>query len=178
MKHAGFIIDCATGTEEDMMAVVRWEPLREFTALQNEMGRLLGQMWGTPGGVGAGNGPSSWLPALDVWETEDELVLALDLPGIEEDKVNVEVDDGVLTVSGQRDRTVEVKDEHFARFERRYGTFSRSVTLPQGIDEGKIAAEFTNGVLQIHVPKPEERKPKRIQIGDNPGAIEGQSSRK
>ena len=160
------------------MAVVRWEPFRELTALQNEMGRLVGQMWGPSASGGVGNGGSTWLPALDVWETDDELVLAVDLPGIEEKDVTIEVDDGVLTVTGQRERRVEVKDEHFARFERRYGTFSRSVTLPAGIDESTIKAAFDGGVLQIHVPKPEERKPKRIQIGAENGAIEGQSRRK
>jgi HSP20 family protein len=158
------------------MAVVRWEPFRELTALQNEMGRLMGQMYGPSPSGDAGNGGSTWLPALDVWETDDELVLAVDLPGIEEKDVTIEVDDGVLTVTGQRERTVEVKQEHFARFERRYGTFSRSVTLPAGIDESTIKAAFDGGVLQIHVPKPEERKPKRIQIGGE-GAIEGQSRR-
>ena len=159
------------------MAVVRWEPFRELTALQNEMGRLMGQMWGTPSS-GAGNGGSTWLPALDVWETDDELVLAVDLPGIDEENVTIEVDDGVLTVTGQRERTAEVKQEHFARFERRYGTFSRSVTLPAGIAEGDIKAAFKAGVLEIHVPKPEQRKPKRIPIGADQGAIEGQSRRK
>jgi len=155
------------------MAVVRWEPFRELAALQNEMGRFMNQLWGTPT-QGFGNGGTAWLPALDVWETDEEIVLALDLPGIPEDKVSIEVDDGVLTVSGERERTVEQRSDRFSRFERRFGTFSRSVTLPQGVSEDSIKAEFANGVLEIHVPKPEERKPKRFQIGAK-GAIEGES---
>jgi HSP20 family protein len=157
------------------MALVRWEPFRELAALQNEMGRWMSQV---TGGVTPGNGQSStWLPAVDVWETDNELVLSFDLPGIAEDQVAVELDDNVLTVSGQRERTSEHSSDRFYRFERRFGTFSRSVTLPAGVNESDIKADYTNGVLEIRVPKPEEQKPKRIQIGSQ-GAIEGSSKRK
>jgi HSP20 family protein len=157
------------------MALVRWEPFRELAALQNEMGRWMGQL---SGGVTPGNGQSSnWLPAVDVWETESELVLSFDLPGIPEDQIAVELDENVLTVSGQRERTSEHSNERFYRFERRFGTFSRSVSLPAGVSESDIQADYTNGVLEIRVPKPEEQKPKRIQIGSQ-GAIEGKSTRK
>jgi HSP20 family protein len=137
------------------------------------MGRYMNQMWGSQPAGGAGDGGTSWLPALDAWETEDEIVLALDLPGVDEEKVSIEVDDGVLTVSGEREKTVEQQGDRFSRFERRYGAFARSVTLPQGVREDAIKADFKNGVLEIHVPKPEERKPKRIQIGAT-GTIEGE----
>jgi HSP20 family protein len=157
------------------MALVRWEPFRELTALQNEMGRWMSQL---SGGVTPGNGQSStWLPAVDVWETEKELVLSFDLPGIDEDKIAVELDDNVLTVTGERERTAEHSSERFYRFERRFGSFSRSVTLPAGVSEKDIEANYTNGVLEIRVPKPQEPKPKRIQIGSQ-GAIEGKSTRK
>ncbi|MGH3029904.1 MAG: Hsp20/alpha crystallin family protein [Gaiellaceae bacterium] len=130
------------------------------------------------GGVTPGNGQSStWLPAVDVWETDEELVLSFDLPGIPEDQIAVELDDNVLTVSGQRERTSEHSTERFYRFERRSGTFSRSVTLPAGVNEEDIKADYTNGVLEIRVPKPEEQKPRRIQIGSQ-GAIEGESTRR
>jgi HSP20 family protein len=158
------------------MALVRWEPFRELAALQNEMGRWMGQLSGA--GVTPGNGQSStWLPAVDVWETENELALSFDLPGIAEDKIAVELDDNVLTVSGERDRTSEHSSERFYRFERRFGTFSRSVTLPAGVSESDIKADYTNGVLEVRVPKPEEQKPKRIQIGSQ-AAIEGKSTRR
>jgi HSP20 family protein len=159
------------------MALVRWEPFRELAALQNEMGRWMNQLGG---GVGAapGNGQSStWLPAVDVWETDQELVLSFDLPGIPEDRIAVELDDNVLTVTGERDRTQEHSSERFYRFERRFGQFSRSVTLPTGVKEEDIKAEYKDGVLEIRVPKPAEQKPKRIQIGSQ-GAIEGKSTRK
>jgi HSP20 family protein len=157
------------------MALVRWEPFRELAALQNEMGRWMNQL---SGGVTPGNGQSStWLPAVDVWESDEELVLSFDLPGIPEDKIAVELDDNVLTVSGERERTSEHSSDRFYRFERRFGTFSRSVTLPAGVNEQDIKADYTNGVLEIRVPKPEEQKPRRIQIGTQ-GAIEGESTRK
>ncbi len=155
------------------MAVVRWEPFRELAALQSEMSRFMNQVWGTPA-AGGGNGGTTWLPALDMWETDDALVISVDLPGVDEDKVSLEVEDGVLTISGTRERKVEQKDDRYYRFERRYGTFSRSVTLPQGVNEEDIKASFANGVLEITVPKPAERKPKRISIGTR-GAIEGES---
>ena len=157
------------------MAIVRWEPFRELAALQNEMSRWMG---GLSGGVAPGNGQSStWLPSVDVWETEDELVLSFDLPGIPEDEIAVELDDNVLTVSGARERKSEHSNERFYRFERRFGTFSRSVTLPQGVKEDAIQARYENGVLEVRVPKPEEQKPKRIQIGSS-DTIEGTSTRK
>ena len=146
------------------MAVVRWEPFREVAALQGEMSRFMNQLWGGAG-AGGGTGQSAWRPALDVWETDDELVLALDLPGVPEDKVSIEVDDSVLTVSGEREHVGENSGDRFFRFERRFGQFSRSVTLPQGVDETTVSAEYKDGVLEIHVPKPAERKPTRIPIG-------------
>lgn len=156
------------------MALARWEPFRELAALQNEMSRWMGQLSGT---VAPGNGQSStWLPSVDVWETEDELVLSFDLPGISEDDIAVELDANVLTVSGERERTAERSNERFFRFERRYGTFARSVTLPQGVREDSIKADYENGVLEIRVPKPDEHKPKRIKVGSAP-AIEGKSTR-
>jgi len=156
------------------MAVVRWEPFRELTALQNEMSRWMGQLTGS---AGPGDGQSStWPPPVDVWETESELVLAFELPGISEDDISVELEDNVLTVSGERTRSQEHSTDRYYRFERRYGQFQRSVTLPAGVDESKIAAEYKNGVLEVRVPKPEEAKPRRISIGGK-GAIEGESKR-
>jgi HSP20 family protein len=158
------------------MALVRWEPFRELAALQNEMGRWMSQVAGV-GGL-AGNGQSStWMPAVDIWETDKELVLSFDLPGIPEDKIAVELEDNILTVTGERERTQEHSNDRFYRFERRYGSFSRSVTLPTGVSEDSIQADYKDGVLEVRVPKPDEQKPKRIQIGSHE-AIEGKSTRK
>jgi HSP20 family protein len=159
------------------MAVVRWEPFRELAALQSEMSRWMNQ---AAGGTQAGNGhsTSTWLPALDVWEAENELVLSFDLPGIPEDKISVELDDNVLTVSGERARESQTDGDRFYRYERRFGAFSRSVTLPQGVSEDSIKADYKSGVLEIRVPKPEEPKPKRIPLGGSEQkTIEGSGTR-
>lgn len=157
-----------------MATLLRWEPFRELASIQNEMSRLLNAF------EGKGNGMTiqTWVPALDVWETDDELVYAFDLPGVTKDDVAIEFEDGVLSVTARRDRQVEVKEDRFARFERRFGTFARTVALPQGTSEGSIRAEFRDGVLEIHVAKPEETKPRRIEIGVSERApIEGSATK-
>ena len=156
-----------------MATLMRFDPFREVAALQTEMGRL---MSGLLEGSGGGNGGQGhrWVPALDVWETDDALVYAFDLPGIPEDKISIELEDNVLTVSAERERTQEVQDERFYRYERRFGTFQRAITLPQGVKEDDVKADFKDGVLEIHVPKPEQSKPRRIPIGSSEtGTIEG-----
>jgi HSP20 family protein len=157
-----------------MATLVRWEPIREIAALQNEMSRFMN-------GVLEGNGRTnqSWVPALDVWETEKELVYAVDLPGVPEEKISVELDDGALTITADRERTEEESGERLYRYERRHGTFSRTAGVPQGVTESDISADYKNGVLEVHVKKPEQPKPKRIQIGSGAGAtIEGTSEQK
>ena len=145
-----------------MATLVRWEPFREIATLQNEMGRLMNTF---PGAGTNGVTPRSWVPAVDVWETGTELVYAFDLPGIPEDKISVELEDGALTVSAERERTEELSEENLYRFERRFGSFSRTVGVPQGVDETKISADYRDGVLEVHVTKPEQPKPRRIEIG-------------
>lgn len=151
-----------------MATIVRWEPFRELASLQSEMSRLLN-------GVVEGQGQTaqaSWIPALDVWETDGELVYAFDLPGVPESAIQIEVADETLTVSGERTRFDEKSDDRFYRFERRFGSFSRAVGLPPGVDETKIAAVYRDGVVEIHVPKPAEQKPRRIPIGSAPADLD------
>src|SRR5919199_6218911 len=108
---------------DDMATLVRWEPFREIATLQNEMSRLMNTVVG-------GNGETttrSWVPALDVWETDSEVVYAFDLPGIPEDKISIEFEDGAITVTAERERKVEQQDDRFYRFQRRFGTFSRTI---------------------------------------------------
>ena len=157
-----------------MATVVRWEPFREVAAFQNEMNRFMN-------GLVEDNGRTTrnWVPALDVWETEGEIVYALDVPGIPEDKISVELDDGALTITAERERVEEESQDRFYRFERRYGTFTRTVGVPQGASESDVKADYKDGVLEVHVKKPEQPKPKRIQVGSNDQAtIEGSSSKK
>lgn len=115
-----------------------------------------------------------WLPAMDLVERDDHFVLKADLPGLSEEDVAIEVQDNVLTLSGERKGEHERKERGFYRLERSFGKFSRTLTLPEGIDPDGIEAKFENGVLEVSIPKPEERKPRRITIGNNGhGAIEG-----
>jgi HSP20 family protein len=142
-----------------MTTLVRWEPFRELASFQNEMSRFMNGLLDGPG-----RSVQSWVPALDVWETESEVVYAFDLPGIPEDAIAIEVKDDTLTVSAERDKTEEVSDNGFYRYERRHGTFARAVGLPKGVDQDKIAASYEHGVLEIRVPKPEEAKPRTIAL--------------
>ena len=128
-----------------MATLVRLDPLREVATMHNELSRLMN-------GLFEGNGRAT-------------LVYAFDLPGILQEKISIEVEDNVLTVSAERELAKEVARESYHRLERRYGTFARSVGLPQGVSDEGIRATFADGVLEVHVPKPEQSKPKRIQIG-------------
>jgi HSP20 family protein len=158
------------------MALVRWEPVRELTSIQNEMNRLFNTFFDTPTpGNGGANALRRWIPAMDLVETDEHFVLKADLPGLTEADVNLEVEDNVLTVSGERKAEHEDKREGYVRVERSFGSFRRSLTLPEGIDPEAVQASFDNGVLEVRIPKPEERKPRKvaIQVGERPAAIEG-----
>ena len=157
------------------MALVRWEPARELHSLQQEMNRLFNTFFDAPV---AGNGTAGgrrWVPAMDLVETDEHFVLKADLPGLAESDVNIEVEDNVLTVSGERKAEHEDKREGYVRVERAYGSFRRSLTLPEGVDPEAVTASFDNGVLEVRIPKPEERKPRKveIQVGQRPAEIEG-----
>jgi HSP20 family protein len=147
------------------MALVRWEPVRELSTLQNEMNRLFSSFFDAPGNGGA-DGPAlrRWMPPMDLVETDDHFVLRADLPGLDAGDVNIEVEDNVLTLSGERKAEHEERREGFYRVERASGQFRRSLTLPDGVDLEQIAARFDKGVLEIRIPKPEERKPRKVEI--------------
>jgi HSP20 family protein len=113
---------------------------------------------------------------MDLVETEDHLVLRGDLPGLTEDDVSIEIKDNVLTVSGERRAESEEKSEGYHRIERAFGSFSRSLSLPQGIDPEQVDAKFDNGVLEVRIPKPAEAKPTRVEIGK--GTVEGTGQKK
>jgi HSP20 family protein len=160
------------------MAIVRWEPLRELSSLQNEMNRLFNTAFDSPASPGNGAAMRRWVPAMDLLETAENFVLRADLPGLSQDDVKIELEDSTLTVSGERKSEHVDKQEGYYRVERAFGSFSRSLSLPKGIDADAVTASFENGVLEIRVPKPEERKPRRIAIavGDQPATIEGSES--
>ena len=153
-----------------MATLVRWEPIRELATLQTEMSRLMNGIF-----EGSGRAAQEWVPAVDVWENEQELVYAFDLPGVPEDAVAIELQDDTLTVTASRERTAERSENGFVRFERRFGTFSRAVGVPTGVTEDSVKADYRDGVLEIRVAKPEAPKPRRIQLGGGHATIESGS---
>src|SRR3954451_20766324 len=154
------------------MTIVRWEPLRELGTLQSEMNRLFNTAFESPGGNGGTL--RRWMPAMYLLESGEDFVLRADLPGMSEEDVNIELEDSTLTISGERKAEHEHEGEGFYRVERATGSFSRSLTLPKGVDAEAVTARFDRGVLEVRIPKPAERKPRRISIahGGQP-AIEG-----
>ena len=151
-----------------MTLLMRPEPFAQ------EFDRLFNSLFNTTRNGGT---VQRWVPPMDLVEADDHFVLKADLPGMAEDDVAIEVQDNVLTISGSREAEHERKEQGWYRLERSYGSFSRSLTLPDGVDADKVEASFDRGVLELRIPKPEERKPRRISIGSANGngkkAIEG-----
>jgi HSP20 family protein len=143
--------------------IVRWEPFRDLVSIQDELNRLFGRTFAGAASMRP-SARSTWIPSMDVVETQDRIVATLELPGIGPDEVEVSVEDSTLTVSGTRERADEVKEEQYHRVERRYGAFSRAIALPETADADRVEAHFDKGVLTIEVPKVERAKPKKIEI--------------
>jgi HSP20 family protein len=160
------------------MALIRWEPAREITSLQQEMNRLFSTFFDAPAPGAPTNGTRRWVPAMDLVETDEHFVLRADLPGLSEADIDLSLEENVLTLSGERKVDHEAKGEGFYRVERATGAFSRSLTLPEGVDGDAIAARFDKGVLEVRIPKPEQRRPRKLQIavGDAPAEIEGRAA--
>src|SRR3954452_13491985 len=161
------------------MALIRWEPAREINSLQQEMNRLFNTFFDSPAPAGGnGGGVRRWIPAMDLVETDEHFVLRADLPGLSQGDVDLSLEDNVLTLSGERKAEHEDRREGFFRMERATGSFSRSLTLPEGVDGDAISARFDKGVLEVQIPKPEQRKPRKLQIsvGDAPVEIEGRAA--
>ncbi len=147
------------------MALIRWEPVTELNTIQNEMNRLFNNFFDQPGQATRGNGTARrWLPAMDLVETAERYVLRADLPGLGDGDVNIQLEDNVLTISGERKAEREDQQEGYYRLERAFGSFSRSLTLPDGVNPDGIEAHFDRGVLEISIPKPEQKKPRTVQI--------------
>ena len=134
--------------------LARWDPFRDMKAVEDEFDRLAGRAFAR----------NAWVPALDVRETEDRFEVTLDLPGMDPEAVGVTFEDGSLTITGKRDLANEEKGETWHRIERSYGTFARSIRLPQTADPERIEATFDKGVLSVAVPKVEQAKPRTIEV--------------
>jgi len=146
------------------MAIVRWtDPFREFAQLQDRLNRAFSDAYGRSdvGLLSSG----SWLPPVDIYQTsEHELVLKAELPDLERSDIDITVDKGTLTIKGEKKLSTEVKEEQFHRIERRYGTFSRSFSLPTTVDPSRVSADYKNGVLTVKLPLREEAKPRSIKV--------------
>jgi HSP20 family protein len=150
--------------EARTMAIVRFDPFREVTSLQDRMNRLFDEVWGRTRQGEGDTISGSWLPAVDVRETKDSLEIQAELPGIDAKDVEVSVANGLLTLKGSREFEKATEGQTYHRVERAYGAFERSFTLPTNVNPEKIEASFRQGVLHLTLPKREEAKPKSISI--------------
>jgi HSP20 family protein len=157
------------------MALIRFEPARELASLQGEMNQLFSSFFGDTAPAGGNGSGRRWIPPMDLVETQDHFVVRADLPGLAEDDISIELEDNVLTISGERKHEEKTEKEGFFRIERAFGNFARSLTLPEGVDADAVKADFRNGVLEVEIPKPEQRKPRKVAIGvgGKQAAIEG-----
>jgi HSP20 family protein len=149
-----------------MANITRRDPFRELTTLQDRINQLFNQPFGPFAGLGSEQAltATSFIPAVDIYEDEHNIILTAELPGVEEKDLEVRVDNGVLTINGERKMEHEEKQQNFHRVERSYGRFSRSFTLPPAVDTENVKANFDNGVLKLTLAKREEAKPKQIPI--------------
>ena len=138
------------------MAIIRWDPFREMTSLQGQVDRLVDSMWS--------GRQQSWVPAVDVFDERDAVVLKAELAGMKPDDIQIEVEDNVLTIKGERAFNEKVDDERYYRVERRFGSFQRSLALPQGVKADETQAAYEDGILEVRVPKAAAEQPRRIEV--------------
>jgi HSP20 family protein len=146
------------------MTLTKWDPFKDLVTLQDRMNRLFDESVRNvrPGDEALSS--AIWSPAVDIYETEDEVVVKAELPEVNQKDIDVQIENSTLTLRGERKFNKETKKENFHRIERAYGSFSRSFTLPSTIDQEKIRADYKDGILKISMPKREETKPKQIKV--------------
>jgi HSP20 family protein len=147
-----------------MATITRWDPFRDLLAIQDEMNSLVGRAFGERGQGEGGPRQRAWSPVLDISESKDAYNVVVELPGISPDQIDISLEDGLLTVSGEREFTQETSEQQFHRVERNYGSFRRSITLPSQVDADGIEAGYDHGLLTVRVPKAPEAKPRRIEV--------------
>jgi len=145
-----------------MASLIRYAPDRRLSPVETEINRFFNSFFDNSTPVAGGS--RRWIPALDVVEGEGEYVLRADLPGLTEQDVKIELQDNVLTIAGERKSESEERKQGYYRLERSSGSFKRALTLPEGVDASKVTASFDRGVLEVHVPKPEQVQPHKIEI--------------
>ena len=162
------------------MTVSRWDPFQDLLAIQDEMNQRFGRAVGQGSSRSQSQaGERMWAPALDISERKDAYVVTVEVPGVKPEELDITLEDGLLTIQGERRFTQESSDQQFHRVERRYGSFRRSITLPAQVQAEQIEASFEDGVLEVIVPKAEEAKPKKITVRPGTGGrqqVEGTST--
>jgi HSP20 family protein len=146
------------------MALARWTPMGNPQSFQDEMNRMFDQFFRGGTGEEAGWGLRTWTPPVDIYETDDALILKAEFPGVSKDDVSIEIHNNTLVLRGQRKHEAEVKEDHYHRVERAYGSFQRSFMLPTLVDQEHVQATYHDGVLELRLPKSEAVKPKRVAI--------------
>lgn len=147
------------------MALARWEPFREITRMQEELNRFFDdRLWRMRGDANKDELGAAFMPPVDVYEDQEGLVLSAEVPGLDPKDVDLRIENGVMTIKGERKLEREDRKENYLRVERAYGTFLRSFTLPPSVDGEKVKAEYKNGVLRVVLPKREEAKPRSIRV--------------
>ena len=163
-----------------MTTMMRWDPFQDLRSAQDEMAQMNPTFAHALGlHTQQGNGrtaTTAWAPALDISERKDAYLVTVELPGLKPEDLDITMEDGLLTIQGERQFAQESSEQQFHRVERRYGAFRRAITLPAQVQADQIEASFDNGVLEIVVPKAEEAKPKRIQVRPGPAKILDASS--
>jgi HSP20 family protein len=163
-----------------MTLLTRWEPFREFSAMQdrlNRMNRVFRESY-SPEGAEEALTSTSFAPPVDIYEDEHNVILNIEVPGIDEKDIDVRVDNHTLTIHGERNIGKEEKEENFRRVERQYGSFTRSFTLPSSVDPAQIRADYTKGVLKITLAKKAEAKPKQIKVNVRGETLEAKAAGK
>ena len=145
------------------MAIIRWDPFRDLVTLRDKMNRLFEDAYSS-GSSERDMISNSWSPSVDIYESDKEIVLTAEVPGLSEKDIEIQIEENTLTIKGERKFEKETKEENYHRIERAYGQFCRTFSLPGHVNQDKIKAEHENGVLRILMPKKEEPKPKQVKI--------------
>jgi HSP20 family protein len=146
------------------MALTRWSPTRDLLSIRDDMNRMFSEFFGRTEGQEDAWLTGAWTPPVDIYDTDEALILKAELPGFDKDDVSVELKDNTLTLKGQRKHETETKDEQYVRRERVHGGFQRAFMLPSPVDQEKVTATYKDGVLELRLPKSDTAKPKRIAI--------------
>jgi HSP20 family protein len=146
------------------MALARWDPWRNISTLQDRINRLFWDAFPEPRREEDEVGLGAWYPSVDIHESDEAIIVQAELPGLKKEDISIEVKENLLTLRGERAEDKETKEENYYRRERSFGKFHRSFTLPAAVDSEKIVATYKAGVLEVKIPKPEEQKPKEIEI--------------